>query len=335
MLTTCRDSAHRQVAPTRSDTVGPVSEPVRRVDLLARGVASTFGAGLFLGLAPAAGLAGPWLPAALVLAAGLGHLAVLSTSERPLDTAPLRLRRIGFVLFALGRLAAAVAIAGTFGRYATPVQPALGAVVLLLVVCVAALVSVPAAVVRAAAAVVLACLALVVAACFAIEPVAPAVAAPRGGSVLGTLAAAGLLSVCFFGAAPAGRDRRGVAVVSAVVAVGCLAVAAAALYQVGAPRLALSPAPLVDVLAAADASALEPLLVIGVAVACGFTLLGVLRGLRVPGIPDVRLVAAAGVATAIGSLLVPPDTALAAAAVLLLGDAAFRYIAVRHRHVRE
>ncbi|MPZ83342.1 MAG: hypothetical protein GEV28_24290 [Actinophytocola sp.] len=316
-----------------------MSEQVRRVDFVARGVASSFGAGLFLGLAPAAALAGPWLPAALVLAAVIGWPAALSTSERPLDTAPLPLRRTGFVLFALGRLAAAVAIAGTFGRYATPAQPVLGALGLVLVVCAAALVSLPPAVIRVAAAVVLACLALVVAACFAIAPVAPAVAAPEGGSVPGVLAAAGLLSVCFFGTffgtAPTGRDRRGTVVVFAVVAVGCLAVAAAALYQVGAPRLALSPAPLVDMLAAADASALEPLLTIGVAVACGFTLLGVLRGLRVSGILEVRLVAAAGAATAIGSLLVPPDTALAAAAVLLLGDAAFRCIAVRHRYVRE
>jgi hypothetical protein len=45
----------------------------------------------------------------------------------------------------------------------------------------------------------------------------------------------------------------------------------------------------------------------------------------------VRLVAVAGAATAVGSLFVPPETALAAAAVLLLGDAAFRFVAVRHR----
>jgi APA family basic amino acid/polyamine antiporter len=300
------------------------------VDLAARGVASSFGAGLFVGLAPAASLAGPWLLVSLAPAVVLGALAVLSTSERPLDTAPVPLRRIGFALSTLGRLAAAVAVAGTFGVYATPARPALGALGLVVVVCAAVIAGVPRVVFRVAAAVVVACLAVVVAACFAIAPVTPAVATPDGGSPLGVLLAAGLLSVCFFGTDPGGGRRR-VGAVLVLVGVACFAVAAAALYQLGAARLALSPAPLRDVLAAADASALEPLLVAGVAVACAFTLLGILRGLRVAGIPEVRLVAVAGAATAVGSLFVPPETALAAAAVLLLGDAAFRFVAVRHR----
>ncbi len=303
-----------------------MSEPVRGVDHVAGGVASSFGAGLFLGLAPAASLAGRLLLVALVLAAVAGSIAVLSISERPHESLPVAVRRFGFALGTLARLAAAVAVAGTAGTYLTPFAGA-GLVVL---ATAAAVLGVPPVVVRVAAVVVLAVLALVVAACFAIAPVAPAVAAPDGGSVLGVLAAAGLLAVCFFGADPSG-SRPGVLVVLGIVAVACLAVTAAVVRQLGAPRLALSPAPLRAALAAADASALGPLLLAGVSVGCGFAVLGVLRGLRVAGVPPVRVAVAAGAATVAGGLLVPPVAALAAAAVLLLSDAAFRMIAVRHR----
>jgi APA family basic amino acid/polyamine antiporter len=306
-----------------------VSIPVRRVDAVAGGVAASFGAGLFLGLAPAASLAGRWLLVAFLGAAVVGSVAVLSTSDRPIETLPLRLRRFGFVLGTVGRLAAAVAIAGTVATYLTPLA-ALGVVV---AATAAAAVGLPPVVTRVATVVVLGVLLVVVVACFAIAPAAPPVAADDGGSPLGVLAAAGLLSVCFFGVERGAGGRRGVVVVLGVVAIGCLAVAGAALHQVGAPRLAISPAPLRAVLAAADASAVEPLLLVGLVVGCGFALLGVLRGLRVSGVPRVRLAVAGGAATAFGALLVPPTAALAAAAVLLLGDAVFRAIAVRHRPV--
>ncbi|MGH3878920.1 MAG: hypothetical protein ACRDSK_17965, partial [Actinophytocola sp.] len=87
--------------------------------------------------------------------------------------------------------------------------------------------------------------------------------------------------------------------------------------------------PLRDVLAAADATAISRLLVVGVVVGCGFALLGVLRGLRAPGVPRLRLAVAAGLVTALGALYVPPTVALAGAAVLLLCTAALRAIAVR------
>lgn len=351
----------------------------RGVDLLAGGVVATVGAGLFAGLAPAAGLAGPWLPAALVAAAGLGLLAVLSTSDRPLETARLPVRRLVFGLRTLGRLAAAVAVAGTAGAYLTP-GSAGGAVALAAVVTVLAVLvpRPPALVVRVAAAVVLVTLALVALACFAIEPVAPAVAVSDGGNVLGVVAAAGLLTVAFLGVAPVPRGARvvdvelpgpnggtarnspvggapddspldlgvgraalrawrcGVLAVFAVVLVASLAVTAGVLRQLGAARLALSPAPVVDALAAADASAVEPLVLVGVAVATGFVLWGIFRGLVVlgRGIPAPRVTVAAGVVTAMGAVLVSPATALVAAAVLLLGDAALHLIAVRHQRLR-
>lgn len=350
---------------------------------MAGGVVSTFGAGLFTGLAPAAALAGPWLLAAFVPAAALGWLVALSTSERPLGTLPVPLRRLVFGVGVLGRLAAAVAVAGTFGRYVTPSAESFGAVGLVVVVTVLAVAvrRPPVPVVRVGAVVVLGSLALVVLACFAIEPVAPAVAADGGGSVLGFVGAAGLLTVCFLGVAPvprgarvvdvhlpspgdqrsaAGRSagsvggarddsplvfgvgrtavrawRLGVLAVLAVVLVACLAVGAAVLRQLGAPRLALSPTPLLDALAAADAAALEPLVLAGVGVGAGFVLLGILRWLAAAGgaVPPFRVGIAAGAVVAVGAVLVAPSVALAAAAVLLLGDAALRLVAVRHRPV--
>ena len=309
-----------------------MSTQVRQVDLVAGGVAASFGAGLFLGLAPAASLAGRWLPAAVALAAVVGGLAVLSIRERSLTTASAPVRRLGFALETLGRLVAGVAIAGTVASYLSP----FAAAVLVVVVVAAAEVEVPPALHLVAAVVVLAVLGIVVAACFTIDPVAPAVAAPDGGSVVGVLAAAGLLTVCFAGTDAATRPdaaqvpaRRGVVVALGVVAVVCLAVAFAALRQLGAPRLAASPAPLRDVLAAADATAISRLLVVGVVVGCGFALLGVVRGLRAPGVPRIRLAVAAGLVAVLGALYVPPTAALAGAAVLLLCAAAVRAVAVR------
>ncbi|GAB3437289.1 hypothetical protein GCM10027436_16990 [Actinophytocola sediminis] len=360
---------------------------------------STVGAGLFSGLAPAAGLAGPWLLAGVVSAAGLGLLVVLSTSDRPLETARIPVRRLVFGVGALGRLAAAVAVAGTFGQYVTvgagqdpTAARGLGAVGLVAVVtAVAVLVArLPVLVVRVAAVLVVGSLALVALACFAIEPVAPAVAVDGGGSVVGLVACAGLLTVCFLGVGPVPRGARvvdvhlpdddgasadlppgdgpvseravgavggapddsplefgagraavrawrlGVLAVFAVVLVGCLAVGAGVLRQLGAPRLALSPTPLLDALAAADASALEPIVVTGVAVGTGFVLLGILRwfGAWAGTVPSGRVSVAVGVVVAVGAALVAPSTALVVAAVLLLGDAALRLVAVRHRRSR-
>jgi APA family basic amino acid/polyamine antiporter len=309
--------------------VGLVSTPVRSGDVVAGGVAASVGAGLFLGLAPAASLAGRWLPAAVLLAALVGGVAVVSTSERPPETLPAPLRRFGFALAMLARLAAAVAIAATAEVYVSP----LAALVLVAVVTVLAAVGVPPVAVRVAAVAVLAVLAVVVAACFTIAPVAPAVTASDDGSALGVAAAAALLTLCFFGAdaAAAPGRRRGVVVAVVLVAVVCLAAALAAVHQLGAARLGVSPAPLRAALGAADASAIERLLVAGVVVACGFALLAVLRGLRVAGVPQVRLAVVGGAAAAFGVLLIQPVPALVSAAVLLLGDAVFRAIAVRHR----
>lgn len=374
MLTTCRGRAHRQVPRRTSDTVAVVSTPVRRADAVAGGVAASFGAGLFLGLAPAAALAGGLLPAAALLGVLAGGAAVLSAWNRPLETLPVSLRRFGFALSTLARLAAAVALAGTVAVYLTP----LAALTVVVVVVVLAAVGVPPVVVRVAAIVVAGVLVLTVIACFAIAPVAPAVAAPDGGSVVGVLGAAGLLAVCMFGAAPGAgwsgpvaRGRSGDAArggeaaeggggggkiaggggeisdggdlpawgdasrwgpffIVAVVGVLVLAIVVGAVRQTGAARLALSPAPLLAALDAADAGAMRPLLLIAVVVGCGFGLLAVLRGLAGGGLPHIRVVVAGGVVILAGVLFIPATAALAGAAVLLLGDSVFRVVAGRH-----
>ena len=176
---------------------------------------------------------------------------------------------------------------------------------------------------------------LVVIACFAIAPVAPAVAAPDGASVAGVLGAAGLLAVCMFGATGdavgGGAWRWGRFLIVGVVGILVPAVVVAAVRQLGAARLAISPAPLRAALDAADAGAMQPLLLIAVVVGSGFALLAVLRGLPAGEVPHVRVVAAAGVVTVIGVLVIPATAALAGAAVLLLGDSLFRVVATRHR----
>jgi len=312
-----------------SDTVGVVATAVRRADVVAGGVAASFGAGLFLGPGQAAALAGGLLPLAALLGVLVGAAAVLSTWNRPLETVPDSLRPFGFALSTTGRLAAAVALAGTVAVYLTP----LAALAVVVVAVVLAAVEVPPVVVRVAAVVVVAVLILVVVACLAIAPVAPAVAAPDGASLPGVLGAAAMLAVCMFGATPAGDHgwRWGRFLIVGIVAVLVLAVVVAAVRQTGAARLAISPAPLRAALDAADATAMGTLLLIAVVVGCGFALLAVLRGLPSGGLPHVRVVAAAGVVIAAGMLLIPATAALVGAAVLLLADAAFRVVTGRRR----
>jgi APA family basic amino acid/polyamine antiporter len=301
---------------------------------VAGALASTFGAGLFLGLAPAASLAGWWLVAGLMLAATLAVLFALSTPDVVRGGTPA-------VLGILGRLAAAVAIAGTFGAYVLPDRPEVAAVGL--VVVVAAVVqlvpTLPPVVTRVASVVVLGVLAVVAIACFAIAPVEVAVAPPSdaagGDDGLGLLPAAALLYVCFAGQ---GRQSvRGRLTVIGIVLVWCVAIAFGVLRQLGGERLALSATPLRDVLAAADAASVGGLLTVGVTVACAFALRGTFCDVRdlVPAVragwsPSVAVGAGAGL-VALGALLLNPVHALVGAAVVLLGEAGFRMLAGRGR----
>lgn len=299
---------------------------------------STFGAGLFLGIAPASALAGAWLVAGLVLAAAVAVLFALSTPDvTPGVVAP--------ALGILGRIAGGIAIAGTFSGYVFPTISDVAAVTFVVVVAAAAVFAPrpPAFVYRVGAAVVLAVVVIVAVACFAIEPVPPAVAPPATAAgaddPLGLLPAAALLFVCFVGSgAPTRRDRLSVL---GIVFVACGAVAAGVLWQLGGERLALSETPLRDALAAADAASVSGLLAIGVTVGCGFALHGAFGAVGasahdlvpalLPGRPRIVPAGLAAAVVALGSLLVEPVHALVGAAVLLLGEAGFRVLAGRRR----
>lgn len=285
-----------------------MSGPSRTVNLGAAS-AATLGAGVLVGISPAASVAGAWLLAGMVLAAAAA--TVVST----VDIKP-RLGGVGAGVGLLGRLAGAVAVAGAFGVYVVPERPALGAAALVVVVVAVRLagVRVPPWLRAAGVVVVLAVLAAVVLACLAIEPagapVAPPPDAPGADDPVGILAAAVVCYPAFLGA---GRDR----VAVGVVLVAGLLVAVAALRQLGGPRLALSPAPLRDMLAAADGAALTPVLAVGVTVATVLVLHGLLDGLAADLPGRAGLAAGAG-AVALAAVVLTPVTALVATAALML-----------------
>jgi len=190
----------------------------------------------------------------------------------------------------------------------------------------------PGVVDRVAAVLVVGVLVVVVVSCFAIPPVDLAVAPPADAAgadePLGLVPSALVLYLCFAGAPSVVRRER-VAVVGVALAVS-LAVAIGVLWQLGGERLALSPAPLRDALAAADASDMDGVLAVGVTVACVFALRGVLGGIRdlAPVRPPHVVVYAAG-AAALGALLLDPEYTIAGAAVLLLGEAVIRILGGR------
>jgi len=307
-----------------------VTDRVLTVDGLARGVAPAFGAGLFLGLAPASALAGWWLVVGMVLAAAG---AVLFALSKPDETAGPVVLSLGI----LGRIAAAVAVAATFGVYVVPEQPEFGAVVLMVAVAAVVLLAapLPPVVDRIAAVVVVTVLVIVAVACFTIAPVAPPVAPIRDAvgadDPLGLLPSAVVLFLTFVGGRPAARSRPAVIVVVLAVSV---AVAIGALRQLGGERLALSPAPLRDALTAADAVSIDGLLAVGVTVACVFALracLTDLHDLAPGGRSPVAVVGLGAVAAAVGALVLNPEHALVGAGVLLLGEAVIRVVSGRRR----
>lgn len=306
-----------------------MTDRVPTVDGLARGIAPAFGAGLFLGLAPASALAGWWLVAGMVLAAAVAVLLALSTPD--VTPGPVVLS-----LGILGRIAAAVAVSATFGVYVVPEQPEVGAVVLVVAVAAVVLLAppLPPVVDRVAAVVVVVVLVVVAVACFTIVPVAPPVLpspdAAGSDEPLGLLPSAALLFLCFVGGRTTGRVRPAVIVVVLAVSV---AVAIGALRQLGGERLALSPAPLRDVLTAADAASIDGLLAVGVTVACVFALRACLTDVRDIAVVrprgPVAVVLLAATVAALGALVFEPEHALVGAAVLLLGEAVIRVPAGR------
>ncbi|HEX4226361.1 MAG TPA: amino acid permease [Pseudonocardiaceae bacterium] len=338
------------------------------------GLGAMLGAGVLVGLAPAAGLAGRWMLVGLAIAALAAVCTACSTTDlaRAYPGAGGGYRyarellgrwpgRLAGGVGLLGRVAAMAAVAGCFGAYVTPQRPVLGAVAALVLAIAAeiAAVRMPVLLGRVLIAVVLVTLAVVVAACFAV-PAPVQVSGPLPAGLPGAdnpvelLPAAGLLFFGFLGDARAetgSRPRTKLVVpVLILIALGtCLAVGTALLRELGPTRMALSPDPLRDALAAANASALDPILTAGVAAATIGVLFALVGGTRqtakamaeagdLPIGLDKTVLGAVvvGVAGILAVLLLTPVAAIELAATCGLFAAAFTNAAGRmlERHER-
>jgi APA family basic amino acid/polyamine antiporter len=274
------------------------------------GLGAVLGAGMFIGLAPAAAAAGRWFLPALLISAVAALCCAFSTADQSRahpdagggyeyirnQLGPWS-ARIGGSAHLLSRAAVAAALAATFADYVFPEHRPAAALGLLVVTAV-----IGAAGVRwstrlswTLAGVVLVALVLVVVVCFSVAPpaVAPTVAgAPGADDAGGIMGAAGLMFVAFSGferitaplrgdpACSARRLRTAIPVLVALVLVVHLAVGAAVVHQLGTARLALSPAPLRDAMIAADARFLAPVVQVGAAVAAVSALFFVFAGSR-------------------------------------------------------
>jgi basic amino acid/polyamine antiporter, APA family len=280
-------------------------------DAVVIGLGAMLGAGVFAAVGPAAGAAGSWLLAGLVLA-GLVAYANASSTAALAAVYPesggayaYGRRRLGpfwgFLAgwaFVAGKLASCAAMALTFGSYVAPglARPvALGG---LAAVTVANYLGVArtAAATRAVVAVVLASLAAAVAGMLLGGQADPGNLASTGAwpGGRGVLQAAGLLFFAFAGYArvatlgeevadPARTIPRAVPLALGIVLAVYAVVATAALLAVGPAALAASAAPLADAVAAGRLAALEPVVRLGAAVASLGVLLSLQAGLSRTG----------------------------------------------------
>lgn len=353
-----------------------VPNRLRGVAAVVPGLSAMLGAGVFAGLAPAAEASGRWLLAGIGIAflvALCGAIATADQSRRftgvgggylytrhQLGVLPGRMAGSAALV---GRICAGAAVAGTFGAYVVPQQPVFAAIgVSLAAMALDAFGFRPSrGLVFGVVATVVVTLGLFVAVCFSIAPPEPL---PLPADVAGSddfgglLSAAGLMFFAFLGfehvtssseRAYSIRQLHMIVPVLLVLALAAgLAVAGAALYQLGGPRLALSPAPLREALAAADAEFFQPLIsgVAGIATMFGLLLaVGSIRrtlgamaefsdvppSLSIVGPRGVSAPAAvlSGVAVAAAAALLNPPQAIGVAACLLLFYYAFTNASAR------
>ncbi|RCW44079.1 amino acid/polyamine/organocation transporter (APC superfamily) [Halopolyspora algeriensis] len=343
------------------------------------GLGGMLGAGVFLGLAPASALAGAWLLLGIPVAGLAAACCALSTAEQSVayrgpGAAYTCIRaqlgvvpgRIAAGTHLLGQVAAMAALAGGIEAYLPTSSPLIAAVLVLLTV-VAATAGLR---IRGGAAwlwlgLTPAVVALVVLACWAIAP-APVGSSAQHTTPMGIPAAAGTMFFAFLGfervTAPAEeRDRYGrpamrsaaVVMFAATVAI-LLIVGVSVLHQLGAARLALSPAPMLRALQAADAATLTSLVGAGAALAMLPVLLGALELFRstalavlsdgdLPTLFDRRagggtpylLDLGGGLAAAGLAVLVEPGQAITLAACCLLVHYAFANAGARVLLVNE
>ncbi|GGS40762.1 hypothetical protein GCM10010171_39110 [Actinokineospora fastidiosa] len=310
----------------------------------ATGTTSVMVPGFLLGALAAATLAasgavaeaGGWALAGLAitaLAAGLtaASLVDLTAINGPMSgyahvnaTRGAWAARFTGVLGVAGRIVAAGALAAFAGPAVLPSAPRVVSVVI--VVLAGALVIARVRPPAWALYVVIVTVGLVVATCLLIVPVVP------GGATVdvagaddwrGTAAAAGVLFLGLAGVERVSGGGMGRALGAVACGVAVVGVVVFALFrQLGGPRMAVSPAPLRDALAAADGAALTPLLVVGVAALAVLAVRPLLADAarvvdEMPELPS-RAAVAVVAAAALAALLLPPAFAVTLAVTLLL-----------------
>lgn len=288
----------------------PLARRLGLGDAVTLGLGSMLGAGVFAALAPAAGLAGRWLLAALGLAALVASANALSTAQlaaqHPVAGGAYAYGRArlgpvwGFLAgwgFVVGKTASCAAMALTLGAYAWPGHErlvALGALTLLVAIDVTG-VTRTARATRALLVVTLLSLGMLVvtvAIAGASGNLSGAAAATSTSDATGpaeVLGAAGLLFFALAGYArvatlgeevrePARTIPRAVLLALGGAVVVVAAVAAAALAALGPDGLAGSAAPLADTARAARAPWLVPVVGVAAVTASGGALLALLAG---------------------------------------------------------
>ncbi len=277
------------------------------------------GGGLLVALAAGAAGAGWWLLAGLVLAS----VAAGVTARVPEPGEAL----VDRVAVAVARLSEVAVYAIAFGAYVFPAHREAAAAAFVVVVAGAGFagLEIPTIVVRVAGGLLLAAGLVLVIVCVAVPPVGIADGL-RPPDFAGVLVAA-VLTLPFL--RPAGRLNAGLR----VLLLGAVAVLAAfaALYQLGAVRLGLSLTSLRDLLSAADADALQPLLTVVAVVATLVPALAAGTDVRaragVPGLGGLVVTAAAAALLPVLPVLVVAG--LATVIELLLGVRARRYSEAR------
>ncbi|MDT7805903.1 MAG: hypothetical protein QOI78_9336 [Actinomycetota bacterium] len=278
------------------------------------------GGGLLVALAAGAAGAGWWLLAGLVLAAA----AAGGTARVPEPGDAL----VDRVVVAVARLAEISVYAIAFGAYVFPLHREFAAAVFVVVVAGAGFagLKLPTFVARAAGALLLVAGLVLVALCVAVTPVSTVGGGLQPPDFAGVLVAA-VLTLPFL--RPGGREHAGLR----VLLLGGIAVLAAfaALYQLGAVRLGLSLTSLRDLLSAADADSLQPVLTAFAVVATVVPALAAGAEVRTrAGVPGLAGLAAAAVAAYfLPALPVLVVAGLATVIELLLGVRARRYSGAR------
>jgi APA family basic amino acid/polyamine antiporter len=274
-------------------------------DAVTIGLGSMIGAGVFAVFAPAARAAGGWLLVGLALAAAVAYCNATSSARLAArhpesgGTYVYGRERLGPFWgylagwsFVVGKTASCAAMALTFAAYAAPGQERMVAVVAVLAL--TALnwrgVQKSVAATRVIVAVVLAVLAATVVVALVAPPADPG--GVLGGEAVswhGVLQAAGLIFFAFAGYAriatlgeevrdPARTIPRAIPLALLVTLVVYAAVAAAALAVLGPDRLAAASAPLAEVVDAAGAGWLLPVVRAGAALAALGSLLALILG---------------------------------------------------------